>query len=89
MKLRGTTQAPNKIKEKIVYRMRNPSTKARTSNDEEDPLYTLHLQEVLLQSHHTGPSMFSDIFFLSLSLTLILSLSPSFFLDFSLSPSAP
>ena len=88
MKLRGTTQAPNKIKEKIVYRMRNLSTKARTSNGEEDP-HTLHLQEVLLQSHHTGPSMFSDIFFLSLSLTLILSLSPSFFLDFSLSPSAP
>ena len=39
--------APNKIKEKIVYRMRNPSTKARISNDEEDPLHALHLQEVL------------------------------------------
>ena len=80
--------APNKIKEKIVNRMRNPSTTARTSNDEEDPLHALHLQEVL-QSHHTGPFMSSDIFSLSLSLTLTLSLSPSFFLGFSLSPSVP
>ena len=41
--------APNRIKEKIVNRMTNPSTKARTSNDdEEDLLHALHLQEVLL-----------------------------------------
>ena len=39
--------APIKIKEKIVYKMRNPSTKTRISNDEEDSLHALHLQEVL------------------------------------------
>lgn len=61
--------APNKIKEKIVYRMRNPSTKARTRNDEKDPLHALHLQE-----DHIGPPMSSDIFSLPLSLTLSLSL---------------
>ena len=64
---------PNKIKEKKVKRMRNPSTKASTSNDKEDPLHALHLQEVLLQSHHTGPSMAFDLFSLSLSRSLTLS----------------
>ena len=79
--------APNKIKEKIVYRMRNPSTKARISNDEEDPLHALHLQEVFQFNHITlvlsclltsSPSPY-----LSLSLFLFLPLS------FSVSPSIP